>query len=353
MSKKDFVKIVVFLFVSLLLSTNAVYAQADLNVIENPKKLGQTGMQFLTVPVNPRAAALAGAMTATESGGSVSLFYNPATMTNLSGTADLSFAQSKWIADIDYNQAGAAFKPAGGRYGVIGLSFLSVDYGSIQETVRADNESGYLDIGTYQPTAMAIGLGYARSLTNIFDVGGQVKYVTQSLGQSPMSAEVDDATGDVEYVREGNSVNSLAFDFGVVYRTGFRSLVLAMDVRNFSQEITYRREEFELPLVFQIGVSMDVMDLTNLGRDMHGLVLYVDASHPRSYSEQLKLGAEYLLANTLALRAGYRYPTDEPEFNVGIGVQQKFGNLGFSFDYAYTQFGVFGNINRLGVGFTF
>lgn len=327
--------------------------QSEPEFIDNPKKLGQTGMQFLTVPTNPRAAAMAGALTASETGGALSLFYNPATMTNMQSTADVFFAQNQWIADINYNQAGAAFRPADGRFGAIGFTFTSVDYGSIQETIRADNESGYMDIGTYTPTAMALGVGYARALTNIFDVGGQIKYVTQSLGDSPMAMEVDSVTNEVSYSREGNSVNTLAFDFGVVYRTGFKSLILAMDVRNFSQEISYRREEFELPLVFQIGVSMDMFDLANMNDNLHSLYLAVNASHPRSFAEQIKIGAEYIFAEILSLRAGYRAPTDEPEFNAGIGLKKAFGDMEFRLDYGYTTFGVFGNINRLGVGFSF
>ncbi len=334
-------------------STSDLYGQAEPDFVDNPKKLGQTGMQFLTVPVNPRAAALGGAITAAEWGGAVSLFYNPATMTNMQSTGDIFFAQNQWIADINYNQAGAAFRPADGRFGAIGFTFTSVDYGSIQETVRADNESGYMDLGTYTPTAMAIGVGYARALTNIFDVGGQIKYVTQSLGESPMAIETDPETNEVNYRREGNSVNTLAFDFGVVYRTGFKSLILAMNVRNFSQEVTYRREEFELPLVFQIGVSMDMFDLASMNNDMHSLYLGVDASHPRSYAEQIKIGAEYVFAEILSLRAGYKAPTDEPEFNAGIGLKKGFGDMEFRLDYGYTSFGVFGDINRLGVGFSF
>jgi hypothetical protein len=325
-------------------------AQPEPEELTDRRKLGQTGMQFLTVPVNARAAALAGALTAKEAS-SIALFYNPATMAMMQDKMHLSFSQNKWIAEIDYNQATFAAQPFGSTFGVIGFSFLAVDYGDIQETIRYDNEKGYLDIGTFSPTAWSFGIGYAKSLTSMFSVGTQVKIVSQDLGASTMMVESGD--GGESYQKQDNTLDALAFDFGIVYRTGFRSLIFAMDVRNFSKDFVYEREEFQLPLVFQVGLAMDMMDILPMDSDMHGLLLSVDASHPRSYSEQMKIGLEYTLLNTLSLRGGYRFPTDEPEINFGFGVNTKLGGIGFGFDYSYSDFGLFGDVQRFGAQFFF
>jgi len=343
------IHIVICLLLMALVSQ--VVAQPQPEMLEDRRKLGQTGLQFLTVPVDARAAALAGAVTAHE-GSSMSLFYNPAGMAGLENLAHVSVAQSKWIADINYNQASAAFQPFNGRYGVIGLSFLAVDYGTLQETIRYDNESGYLDIGTYSPTALSIGLGYATALTTMFSVGGQVKYVSQDLGKSTMGITTGTGGGE-SYDRQENTVSVVAFDFGIIYKTGYKSLNFAMDVRNFAKDLTYEREEFQLPLTFQVGVAMDMMDFTSMDKEVHSLLLSVDASHPRSYSEQLKIGVEYTLVQMLALRAGYRFPTDEPEVNFGVGVKQQLGGIGFGLDYGYSDFGIFGSIQRIAAQFSF
>jgi len=334
--------------ICLLLITlvSQVVAQPQPEMLEDRRKLGQTGLQFLTVPVDARAAALAGAVTAHE-GSSMSLFYNPAGMAGLENFAHVSVAQSKWIADINYNQASAAFQPFNGRYGVIGLSFLAVDYGTLQETIRYDNDSGYLDIGTYSPTALSIGLGYATALTTMFSVGAQVKYVSQDLGKSTMGITTGNGSGE-SYDRQENKVSTVAFDFGIIYRTDYKSLV-----RNFAKDLTYEREEFQLPLTFQVGVSMDMLDFTSMDKEVHSLLLCVDASHPRSYSEQLKIGVEYTLIKMLSLRTGYRFPTDEPEVNFGIGVKQQLGGIGFGLDYGYSDFGIFGSIQRIAAQFSF
>jgi hypothetical protein len=272
-------------------------------------------------------------------------------MAGIESLAHVAVAQSKWIADINYNLASAAFKPANGRYGVVGLSFLAVDYGTIRETIRYDNEKGYLDVGNFSPAALSIGLGYAKELTTMFSIGGQVKYVSQDLGQSVMAVVAGD--GGESYDWQENKVSAVAFDFGILYKTGYKSLNFAMSVRNFARDLTYQREEFQLPLLFQVGVAMDMMDFTSVNKDVHSLLLSIDASHPRSYSEQLKIGIEYTLVQLLMVRAGYRFPTDETEINFGVGVKQQIGGIGVGLDYGYSDFGIFGNVQRFSAQFSF
>lgn len=320
----------------LALMVPAAYAQ----LIEDRTKLAQTGMQFLTVPLHARAAAMGDAMTA-QGGTSASLFYNPAGMALMTERAEFALGQTQWIGDIDYSFGSAAFRPAGGRFGTIGVSVVAIRYGELFETIRADNTQGFEDLGTFSPSAFAAGLGYARSLTDRFSVGGQIKYVRQSLGASTMSAE----GGDL--VMQDNNVGTLAVDFGVLFQTGFRSLNFAVSARNFSQELAYEEENFELPLSFRIGVSANVMDLAGWEATTHSVLLTVDAEHPRDYVEQVRAGAEYQFMNTLALRVGYVTPTDEEGVSLGAGIQQALSGIGFGFDYAYTRFGAFGNVHRL------
>ena len=190
---------------------------------------------------------------------------------------------------------------------------------------------------------MSAGFSYAKSLSDRFAVGANIKYVYQDLAESTLNA--DDT--------QSNNQSTVAVDFGVLYNTGFRSLNFAMSARNFSREVTYEEEAFELPLTFTIGVSMDMLDLTNYNTDMHSFVLSIDAERPRDFYEHLNIGGEYVLANTLALRAGYAFPTDEEGINLGIGLQRDLGGVGFSANYAYTDFGILGDINRISLNLSF
>ena len=329
-------------------------AEAQDREIEEPEteKLAQTGFKFLSVSVDARAAAMGDALTASEMG-SVSMFYNPAGMARLNGAFDVAGGQTRWIADINYNMAALAFSPSDGRFGVFGVTFVAADYGEIIGTFRADNEQGYeeyenVGLANPSPTALAVGLGYARALTDRFSVGGTVKYASQDLGEGILSGSAEDGFG-----LSNNSKSTVAVDFGVLYNTGFRSLNFAMSARNFSRELTYAVDNFELPLTFRIGVSMDLMDFTNMDQNVHSLRFALDAERPRDFAEQVKVGTEYLFMNTLALRAGYTYPTDTQGVNLGLGVQQSFNDIGFAFNYAYTTFEIFDNVHRLGFQLSF
>lgn len=339
----------VLLFCLLLGSPSALLAQDEdiQDRDEGGQQLAQTGMKFLSVSLDARAAAMGSAMTAQEDASSAAMFYNPAAMARLSSATHLSVNRVQWIGDVNYNGGGIAFKPLNGRYGVIGVSLVAVDYGELEGTIRADNEQGYEDLGSFSPSALSAGIGYAQALTDRFSVGGNVKYVRQSLGASTM-----ERSGD-ELVQKNRTASTVAFDFGVIYQTGFRSLNFAVGARNFSQELTYAEESFELPLTMHVGVAMDMMDLTRMNQDMHSLLLSVDAERPRDYDEQIKTGLEYRFMDIVALRAGYVYPSDERGYSLGVGLKPSLRGVDFGFDYAYTRFGDFGNVNRLSAQFAF
>jgi hypothetical protein len=302
------------------------------------EKRAQTGMKFLSVTTDPRAAALGEAVTALESG-STAMFFNPASMARLETFADISLGRVDWIADIDYVYGGAAFRPAGGTYGVFGVSVLSVNYGDFIGTIRDNNpsnERGYIDTGMFSPSALAVSFGYAKPLTDKFALGARIKYVNQDLGSAIVG--FDQGGG---YVTRGYEENVLAFDFGLLYHTGFRSLNFGMNVNNFSREVKYEEEGFQLPLTFKIGVSMNATDLMQMETEKHALLVTVDATHPRDYPEQLRFGGEYSFAKTVALRLGYFFPHDGNGFNLGAGFKKNTKSFGLGLDYSYTPFGVF------------
>ena len=343
--------VIAALLLLLGLITSSAFAQVGDDVQdqlvedEERTKLGQTGMQFLSVSLDPRGSALGNAVTAVELN-STAMLYNPATMAFMEPRIDVSIGQNQWISDIRYIYGTGAVSI--GNIGTVGLNVLSVDYGAIQQTVRSEsNEKGYIDLSELNPSALALGVSYARALTDRFAVGGNVRYVRQNLGSALMEQGSEgDRTTDL-------AKSAAAFDFGVLYRTGFRSLNFAVNVRNFSGEQKYAEDSFELPLEFRIGLSMDMLDFAQQYQDMHSFMLSVDATHPRSYKEQLKVGGEYIFMNTFALRTGYTYPADEESFNVGAGLQLPVSNYRFGFDYAYTDFGIFNSVHRLAVQLTF
>lgn len=318
------------------------------------QKLAQTGMKFLNVSLDARTSAFGDAVTSLENNSSA-MFYNPAVMARLENLANISVGSTRFIADINYYNASVALAPFDGDYGVIGLSYLSVDYGDFYGTVRADNDQGFLDVGTFSPTAVSFGIGYAKSLSEKFAVGLNVKYVRQSLGTSVISNVVTDPTsgGYASGTTEENKIDVVAFDFGLIYKTGFKSLDIGMSVRNFSREVKYKQEGFQLPLIFQIGASFNVADLLEVDKQMHSLLLTVDANHPRDFQEQILVGIEYTFMNMVSLRGGYSAPNDERKFSAGVGLKKDIEGLTLGVDYSYTPFGIFNDVHRITVNFAY
>lgn len=333
-------KKIIFLLTIVLLITGCLSTR---DLPAQNKKIAQTGFQFLSVTSDAHAAAVAGAVTSAEIKSS-SLFFNPAGMANMKQFIDLSISLNKWIADINHNTFSLALSPKSGRYGVLGVSFQSIDYGDVLATsVDVNEPKGYRDNGTLSPSAFAIGVGYAKALTDRFSIGGQIKWINQDLEASLIP------TSDTTTTSKSYELSPVAFDFGTLFKTGFKSLAFGMSVRNFSKEIKYEQEGFQLPLVFTMGVSMNLMDFFEQQSYQQSLWLTIDATHYRSHPEQLLIGLDYAVMNLLSLRTGFAANNDEDGVTFGIGISQ----FGIMLDYAYSPFGVFDQVQRVTARFSF
>ncbi|MGC8594816.1 MAG: PorV/PorQ family protein [Candidatus Kryptoniota bacterium] len=316
-------------------------------------KLAQAGFQFLSVGTDARATAMGEAFT-TVDGSITCILYNPAGISSINSPFEAEVSQMKWIADIKYISAAAAITPFNGDYGTIGISFLNVDYGNFNFTMVANNDKGYVDLNGYpKPYAFSLGVAYAKELSDRFSVGGSVQFVKQSLGNSlvPVFKQVlrdSVITTDTSYATRNYGLGVMAFNFGTVYKTGLKSLSFGMSINNFSKEIAYERENFQLPLTFKFGISMNLMDLIPEMRKNNSFLVSIDAIHPRAYSEFLNMGAEYGFMNTLFLRAGYITKHDDYAFTFGLGIRK----FGLAFDYSFMPEKIFENVHRFSLRFT-
>lgn len=304
------------------------------------EKVAQVGFQFLKADVGARAAAMGGAFMMTGYDAS-SQFYNSAGIAMTETDVDVFFGQTQWIADITYNAAAVTKKF--GNVGTFGLTILMADYGDIEGTRVASNEAGFEDIGNVDVGAFAVGLSYARRISDQFSIGGQVKYAGQKLGSNLID------TGETV----DNTAGGLVFDFGTIFYPGFRSFRFGVSARNFSSEFEYANESFQLPLTFTMGVAIDMFDLIGPDVENQSFVVSVEAINPRDFSERVHVGGEYWFQDLIALRGGYKFNYDEESFSAGVGFNVKLSNVRLKVDYAYSDFGVFDNVNRFSVGFAF
>ncbi len=301
------------------------------------KKLGQTGFQFLSVVSDAQGSALGGAMTSREAG-SGAIFFNPACMAHMKDGFELSMSQNNFIADIKHNQLSAVINPGHNRYGVFGVMMQAVDYGEIENTVRADNDNGYFNTSIAKPTSLMLGGSYAKALSDKFSVGMNVKYSMQNLGKAITTSE---STAESKVVKSFTAATT-ALDFGTLFRTGFRSVAFGVSLQNLSQEVKYVSEDFELPMTFNMGISANLFDFTG-GFAGQTCVISLDAVHPRSYPEFIRIGADYRYGSFISLRGGFISNHDNYSGTFGMGVRIKAAAI----DYAYTPQGVFDQFNKV------
>lgn len=317
------------------------------------QKLGQTGFKFLNVGLGARTTAMAEAFTSVEQN-SLSLFYNPSSMARQNSFIDVSIGVTSWIAEISHNNLSISINPNNGAFGVFGLAIQSVDYGLIEGTILANNEKGYLDESdlpglNLKPVALSIGFGYAKALSDKFQIGGNIKYVEQNLGESVV--EVD---SENNYVKRLNKLKLTAYDFGLIYKTGFKSLNIGMAIRNFAKEVKYQKENFQLPLIFKIGASINVIDfLEDFDKENNSALVSIDASHPRDYPEQLNLGFEYQFMKMVSLRFGESFYSEDFGTTFGFGFNKSIFNYTLGVDFSTTKIAEFGNVNRVSIDFNF
>jgi hypothetical protein len=337
------------LLITCLLAIIIIGLQTSLSYSQQ-EKLAQTGFNFLTVSSDARAGAMGDAVNSIPGYYTGSLSHNPASMGDMTALLNADVSVNSWIADIKYLSCNAVIAPFSGNYGVIGLSFQSVNYGDVLGTMVANNSKGYIETGVLKPTAMAFGVGYAKMISDRFGIGAQVRFAYQSLGVSV----VPDYTTNTVTTKK-NLTNTAAFDFGTIFKTGIKSIAFGMSVRNFSQDIKFEEEEFQLPLLFTVGISADVLEFFDFTGPQQALILSCDLTHPRSHPEQIKIGAEYQFMKLVALRGGYISGDSEDGVTFGVGVTSSglgLSTANFAIDYSYTPFGVFNKVQRFTVSFS-
>ena len=323
--------------IRIFILTIFLFGPANTNLSAKINKVAQSGYQFLKIDADARAAAMGGAFILVGTGAS-SMFYNPAGMTEQPVSIDFFSTQTNWLADIGYYSLGVTKKL--GNFGVIGFSMQTSDYGSIIGTRVADNTAGFIETGNVEVEALAMGISFAKSLTDRFSVGGQVKFVSQSLGNTLMP----------DGSEKSNKTDGLAYDFGTIYYPGIKSFRFGMGVRNFSKNFKYEDDSFPLPLTFTMGVALDVMDFVGSFGENHNLLVEVDAVHPIDYTERVNMGIEYGFKKIFFLRGGYKFNHDTEGLSLGVGFSIRLIGLMTKLSYSFNDAGSFSPVNRISIG---
>jgi hypothetical protein len=321
---------------------------ASAQLTRTTTKVGTTAAQFLKIGAGARAIGMGGAAAAMP-GDVYSVYWNPGALSQISTMGQATFTHAAWLADIKYDFAAAALSVEG--FGTLGLSITSLRVP--EDIVRTvDNPEG--DGRVFDATDFALGVSYARSLTDRFSIGFTGKYVRQTIWN-------ESATG-------------VAFDVGTIYTTPFNDLKIGASISNFGSKMRldgsdlsfndvpggkadqgpqnvvsqYTTDSYDMPLQFRIGVAMDVVKM-----DAIRATVAVDATHPNDNAEYVNSGIEVAFEEMVFGRVGYKslfLPDSEQGLTWGAGVNLTLSsNTTIKVDYAFADYNRLKNVQYLTV----
>jgi hypothetical protein len=323
-------------FVNVIVATSSLLGQSGIAPIQI-ERAGQSGWQFLKINGDARQAALGGAFTAISSGDANAIFGNPASLADVKNVS-VQLNTLQWVADIGHQSIAVAASL--GNIGVVGVSLATLNYGDIPETINSSTggsgTSPLVTGNTFTAHDIAVGVSYARQLTEKLSVGGNMRWMKQTIAEL--------------------SMENWSLDIGTLYYTGFRSLRIAITARNFgpdskfggwSEQYQSESDNVRMPLDFRAGVAMDFMDDA---QGPHLITVIVEGDHPNDGREKFHLGVSYSFEKTFFLRGGYKFNYDVQSFTFGVGMNYSFGESFGTVNYAYVDFGELTRVHMISLG---
>jgi hypothetical protein len=333
------------LAVLITLGTLAGHAQ----LFRSTAKVGTTAAQFLKIGVGARALGMGGAQAGVM-GDASSIYWNPAALSRMEISSEITFTHVNWLADIDYDFAGGVMTI--GDLGTFGLSVISLRVP--EELVRTvDFPEG--DGRKWDANSLAFGLSYSRNLTDRFSVGVTGKYIHEGIwSENANGFAVDVGTLYVSEIT-GLTLGASISNFGTKMRLDGRDLYLNDDPDNAigsgpnNIPAEYRTESFDLPLTFRIGLAYE----TPVYEDFRAIVA-VDATHPNDNTEYVNSGLEVNWSDVVFARVGYKSAflrNSEEGLTWGLGVHYGIPNVAtIKLDYGFADYGRLKNIQYFTLG---
>jgi hypothetical protein len=308
---------------------------------------GTVGAQFLKIGVGSRYLGMADVGVATA-GDAYAAYWNPAGLVEVENWS-LAFTNVNWLLDIDLNYFAVAHQFE--DVGVFAASAAVLSAGEQEITTVLDQDGTEK---SYRISSYAIGLSFARQLTNRFAFGASAKYVGEKIG------EVDS--------------RGFGLDFGTLLYTGFKSLRVGMSITNMGSDLKFTgaalkvsyddqdgqnsnapidaelsTRPYNLPLLFRVGMAYDLEFGFN-----STLTLAAELNDPNDGHQRGAFGAEFGYLDHFFVRGGYKFRYDEQSLALGGGLIAPLGDeTRLTIDYAWQDFGRLESTQRFSIGFLF
>ena len=218
-----------------LLFTSNVIAQFDFGF--DFSKAGTAALQSLKIESGARERALGGAVSSVVDDANA-IFWNVAGIGYVKDF-QLFASHSNWLVDSKHITLAVAY-PVGPV--VVGLSLMSMQINDFEET------TALFPLGTGRIVSagdISIGIGVARQFTDKLFIGGQIKYVQETL--------------------DTTSFDNFLFDIGTIYNTGWRNLRIGFALQHFGPDMNFVNKTVRTPLLFRMSAADDIFSSENLG----------------------------------------------------------------------------------------
>ncbi len=339
-------KHVVFIIVLSLFLTTFLYGKTF-------RKVGTSAAQFLKIGVGARALALSGAFGAIANDANT-VYWNPAGMVTLKNIA-WTGSHTNWFADISHKYSALVIPVSGGS--ALGLSATFVTMGEEEITTEANPQgTGYF----WDASDIAVGLSYARWMTDRFAIGFSAKYISQQIHNETASTFAVDLGTYLKTGYKGIVIGMCFANFGGNLKLSGRDLIRAYDPNptntlNANVDTRLYTEPWPLPVTFRVGIAMDIAGMGDkiIASENNRLTLAIDGIHPNDDSEKLNVGLEYAWQEILFARFGYGTGYDLNQFAYGAGLKFDIGGSVFLLDYALAPYGELDEVHHFTIGLNF
>ena len=302
------------------------------------QRVGTAAAQFLKIGIGARGVAMGESFVAVANDAEA-LYWNPAGIAQFTENT-LITSHIQWLVDIQLEYLGVVFHL--NRANTIGIAATSLHTPDMDETTELQ------PFGTgrkFHFGDFASAFTYARNMTDKFSFGITLKLIQETIAEVTMQ--------------------SVLFDLGTFYKTGWRSIRFAVAVTNFGSEIAPKGtveyynldnqkvevknfQSFSPPTIFRIGIAWEPFQT-----EQHRLTTSIQLNHPNDNKENINAGLEYSWRERLAFRLGYKTARVEESFSAGFGLQVPTSFANLRLDYAYTHFGRLGFVNRFSLQIQF
>jgi len=337
------VRISLALVVALLLCTQA----------QSFTKKGTTAADFLKIGVGGRPVAMGGSVVGCPDG-LEALYWNPAGLAR-SEKRLFGGTHTRWIASLNHDFLGLSV-PAS-RNLTLGAYAISLSTPEMEQTTITQPEGTgiYFDYGD-----VAMGAAAGFGLTDRFRLGAAFKVIhTKAFNETATAFAVDVGTHLVTTFH-GLSIGMELANFGTNMKLDGSDLIVTGDPEpnlpgNQSQEARLKTNEYPLPLIFRLGLAIDVVGgkPSLLESQDHRITLAAAGDHFTENVEQGHGGIEYAFKELFFLRGGYTLNDDSRKWATGAGVAISGHGLGIQADFAYENMGVFDWVPRFSLALEF